>query len=436
MQTGTIDEMKNALADALEQARRLGATAAKADFHCAETTDCEFEAGRLKNTGDKQRQGYSITVLVNGRSARVSSNRVDQVGTMVEEALALAKHGSHAHFDAFPAPSDTLAVEKWSESTARLTRERMIEGCGTMVDRLKEYDADQMICASASRSESRNLLLTTGGVEHESTGTSWSLMTFAQRTRGTDMLFAYDSRSWREISDFWDPDALADRVVTDVKNAEEAVKPPSGKVKAYLPPEMLGNLLHPVVVGINGRNVAKGDSPLIGRLNERVLAPCFTITDQPHIDFAPASSEMDGAGIPTRKHVVFDRGTLKMFLYDLDSAGLAGSEPTGNNGCRPYNLVVAPGNRSSRQLIAGIDEGLFIRTLTGFHTCNHRSGDFSCDLGLGYWIRKGEIVGRVKNAMVAGNIYDILNGNVELSSDTDYRGFTPHAVIEGVSIST
>ena len=436
MQTGTVNEMRDVLAKALEQARQLGATAAKAGFHSTETTNYEFEAGRLKTTGDQQKQGYSITVLVENRSARVSSNRVEQVQTMVEEALTLAKHGSDAHFDAFPAPADTQQVEKWSKNTVQLTREQMIQGCQAIVDQLKEYDAEQMICAGATKSESQNLLLTSGGVENESRRTSWSLGAYVQRTRGTDMLFAHHGRSWCDMNDFWDPDAFADRIITDVKNADETVEAPSGKVKAYLPPEMLTSFLYPVIVGINGRNAAKGDSPLTGRIGERILAPCFTVTDEPHIDFAPSSAEMDDSGIPTQRHLIFDEGILKMFLYDLDSAGLAKTKPTGNNGSRPYNLVVAPGTRPSAELIAGIDEGLFVRNLTGFHTCNHRNGDFSCDLGLGYWIRNGEIVGRVKNTMVAGNIYDLLNGNIELSSDLDYRGFTPHAVIEGVSISS
>jgi len=436
MQANAANDMKDVLAKALEKARQLGAAAAKAGFHSSETTNCEFEAGRLKSTGDQQKQGYNITVLLNGRSANVSGNRVEQLETMVEEAITLAKLGSHAHFDAFPPPDDLREVKKWSDNTVGLTRERMIEACQAMTDRLKDYDADQMICASGTKTVARGLLLTSGGVNHESCHTSWSLGSYVQRTRGTDMLFAHDARSWCDLNDFWAPETLADRVIADVKNAEETVAPPSGKVKAYVPPEMLANLLYPVVIGINGRNIAKGDSPLVNRIGERVLAPCFTVIDEPHIDFAPASAEMDGSGLPTRRHVIFDQGVLKMFLYDLDSAGLAKSEPTGNNGCRPYNIVVTPGSRPSDELIAGIHEGLFIRYLTGFHTCNHRNGDFSCDLGLGYWIRNGEIVGRVKNAMVSGNIYDILNGNVELSSDTEYRGLLPHALVEGISLSS
>ena len=74
--------------------------------------------------------------------------------------------------------------------------------------------------------------------------------------------------------------------------------------------------------------------------------------------------------------------------------------------------------------------------LIGFGQSNVLNGDFSCNVGLGYRIRNGEIVGRVKDTMIAGNIYELLGGNVELSSDTGYNGMTPCAVLEGISAST
>ena len=39
------------------------------------------------------------------------------------------------------------------------------------------------------------------------------------------------------------------------------------------------------------------------------------------------------------------------------------------------------------------------------------------------------------NTMIAGNLYRILGGNVELSSDTAYDGAYPSAVVEGVTAS-
>ena len=44
----------------------------------------------------------------------------------------------------------------------------------------------------------------------------------------------------------------------------------------------------------------------------------------------------------------------------------------------------------------------------GLGQSNIINGDFSVNVSLGYKIERGEIVGRVKDAMLAGNAYDAL----------------------------
>jgi PmbA protein len=145
---------------------------------------------------------------------------------------------------------------------------------------------------------------------------------------------------------------------------------------------------------------------------------------------------MDDDGIPTQRQALVTRGVLQKFLYDLDSARLAAAAPTGNSNCAPYYLEMQPGTRPSSELLRGIDDGLYLtENFIGFGQSNMLNGDFACNLGLGYRIEKGEIVGRVKNTMISGNLYELLDGTVELSSDLDFEGSLPSAVIEGVSVS-
>jgi PmbA protein len=189
-------------------------------------------------------------------------------------------------------------------------------------------------------------------------------------------------------------------------------------------------------MGTNGRNVAKGDSPLAGKLNQGVLAPSLTIVDDPHRDFASGARRLDSNGIATERQTIFEQGELRRFLYDLDSAGLAGAQPTGNDGSNPYSPMLLPGSQSSSQLLENIGDGLYVRDLLGFGQSNIINGDFSGNVGLGYRIKGGKIIGRVKNTMIAGNLYHILGESVTLSSDTEHEGRYPHMVIEGVSVSS
>jgi len=57
----------------------------------------------------------------------------------------------------------------------------------------------------------------------------------------------------------------------------------------------------------------------------------------------------------------------------------------------------------------------------GFGQSNIMQGDFSVNVSLGYRIEKGEVVGRVKNVMLAGNSYEALK-EIQLSSEAEWVG--------------
>ena len=430
------EDIESRMQQGLDTARRLGASEAKLVLDRGDRTHCKFEAGRLKDTGRKQSTSYGVEVLVGGRKGNTAGNRLEDLKRMIERAVTLAKVGSIAHFDAYPAPGELGTVKTYSEKTRMLSREKMIEAGQQITDALKDYDANLYITCAADRAESETFLVTSGGVIHRDKRTHWELRAYVQRTIGKDMLFAGYGRSWRDLNEFFDPGAIADRVIADLRHGETMAKSPRGKVPVYLPPESVAQFLWPIFMGTNGRNAAKGDSPLAGRLNQAVLAPSLTLIDDPHRDYASGARVIDNNGIPTKRQTIIEQGRLKRFLYDLDSAGLAGTKPTGNNDCSPYSPVILPGSTPSSQLLRDIRDGLYVRDLIGFGQSNIINGDFSGNVGLGYQIKNGEIVGRVKNTMISGNLYQVMKQNVLVSSDTEHEGRYPHMVVEGVSVSS
>ena len=63
------------------------------------------------------------------------------------------------------------------------------------------------------------------------------------------------------------------------------------------------------------------------------------------------------------------------------------------------------------------------------------SGDFSINIDLGYRVHNGQIVGRVKDTMIAGNVYTALKQLVALGGDADWNGscYTPSVIVEELS---
>lgn len=436
MRGSKLTEMEGVLERALHLAHSHGASGAKARFSQSQQAGCRFEGGRLKSAASGQSASYSVTVLAGGRCGTATGTSANDLEEIVARAAALAKVGSAAHFDAWPAPAPFVDVERWSPRAAELPREKLIDACREVAEALKAYRDDLYIEGGASRGEAEGLLLTTGGVRRQTRGTRWSVSMDAQRTEGTDMLFAGFGRAWRDVNELFDPAAIAAEILQDLRRGEKTAPAPAGLTTAVLSPEVLGMMLGAVAMGVNGRNVVKGDSPLRGRLGEQVLDSSLTLIDDPHVPFAPGSVEMDGDGVPTRKMTIFDRGVLKAFLYDLDSAGLAGATPTGHDGCSPCNLEALGGARHSEEMLADVKDGVYIKGLLGFGQGNLINGDFSCNVALGFRVRGGEIVGRVKNAMAAGNVYRLLGSGVELSSDRDPSRLLPHARVEGLNLAS
>ncbi|MFW5857294.1 MAG: TldD/PmbA family protein [Planctomycetota bacterium] len=434
MQESMLPMVRAGLEAALDRAAAGGASA-RIRFERTRRTRVEFESGRLKRAAETADFHFTLDVVRDGHRASVSGNDIAALPELVDRALTLSAVGSVAHFDAFPPPAPVTETPRYAAVTAAVTRQDLIDACEAVVEPLKERDPDLDIRATGEVRAGEGLTLTTGGVDHTERETLWSFGAGVQRTEGTDMLFCGDGRAWRDAGAFWEPEAVLERIRWDLDHGGELADPPTGAANAFFPAETMPMLLASLQLGLNGRNVAKGDSPLRNRLGEQVLSPAFTLVDNPHRAYAPGAAEIDDAGVPARRQVLVEGGVPKCFLYDLDSAGLADTAPTGNPGCRPHNPEITPGETPSAALLGGIDDGIYIKSLIGFGQSNIVNGDISCNVGLGYRIRNGAVVGRVKNTMVAGNLYDLLGEGLRLSSDVHPVTLHPCAVVEGLHVS-
>ena len=89
-------------------------------------------------------------------------------------------------------------------------------------------------------------------------------------------------------------------------------------------------------------------------------------------------------------------------------------------------------------MIANVKLGLVVESLLGAGQTNVLGGDFSANVLLGYRVENGKIVGRVKNCMIAGNVYDVLSNLAAIGSEAQWRGGSlriPPLYCKNVSVS-
>jgi PmbA protein len=177
-------------------------------------------------------------------------------------------------------------------------------------------------------------------------------------------------------------------------------------------------------------------------LGQTVLSPLLTLTQQPAQ--GPFSCPFDDEGTPTRALTLIQNGELRLFYADRTTGHQLGSGSTGNgfrSGLGSYptpglvNLTIAPGTMDFAALVKHMKKGIIIDQILGSGA--GMSGDFSINVELGYRVHNGEILGRVKDTMVSGNVYTALRQIMAIGSDIDWNGpcYTPSLIVEGLSVT-
>ena len=84
--------------------------------------------------------------------------------------------------------------------------------------------------------------------------------------------------------------------------------------------------------------------------------------------------------------------------------------------------IVGMDIESFKDMLKDIKEGLIVEHLMGATQGNILGGEFSGNVLLGYKVERGEIVGRVKDTMVSGNIYEILSDITAIGNEPRWIG--------------
>lgn len=413
------------------------ASGAQASVEWAESTDVSFENDRLKAVKSSQSTGMSVKVIVDGKIGLSHTTDTSDLDGVVERALEAAEFGSPAHFE-FPSPQAGEDVKVYDDAVPPVPKDEMVRIGEEMIALVKEYNSNIILSAGAGKVVGRSEFANSSGVEYASEGTGFGVGIFGQWIRGTDILWAGHSFEWRKRE--IDQVEIARRAIKWFKMAEKIVPIKSGDMPVIFTPEGMNVLLLALRLGFNGKNVFLGSSPLAGRLDEKIADARFSLTDNPLIDYANGSGKYDGEGVPHQVTPLIEDGIVKNFLYDLDTAGRAGTKTTGNGvGCGPTNIVIKEGDTPYEEMVKNTKMGLLVHSVMGLGQGNPISGEFSVNVQLGYKIENGEIIGRVKDVMLAGNTYDALKNIAAIGDKADWVGgslLTPPIQISKLSVVT
>jgi PmbA protein len=425
---------------------RAAAAADEAEvFHVtSSSTPVRFEANLVKSVDSNESAGAAVRLIKNGRVGFASTSDLDDIDDLIEAALETAPFGAKAKFH-FPGPADYPDVPVYDPAVERVTLEEMTALGQRVVDELRAYSDEVQVEGGVSRSTSAIMLLNSAGASVSYPRSSFRIGFEGTVIHGEDMLFTSDSKS--DVHPLSDTAEIVANIVRQLEWAKEIASVQTKTMPVILLPSVVASiLLNPLLAGLNGKAVFQGTSPLGEKLGEKIVDERFSLIDDSTLPYIPASRRSDDEGVPSRRMALIDRGVAANFLYDLQTAGLAGKVSTGSGerglGSLPAPssgvLLVGEGDTTLDAMIADIGEGLIVEGLLGAGQSNILGGDFNANVLLGYKIENGQVVGRVKNTMISGNAYEALNNILAVGSEGRWkRGslYAPPIAIAGISVS-
>jgi PmbA protein len=384
--------------------------AEQAEVYCsdADRTSVEFRANELHSHESRLTKGYGLRVVKNGRVGFSSSTNPDLVEQVVDAALETAAFGRTGRFEL---PGKT-ALPRVTTFDNRV-----------IIEAVRARVPDIKLDVSFTRTYREVVVINSAGLDAR-----FSRAEFGVSVTG---LLVNDGLVW--IPEFENLSSgrplsigsVADRTEKHARQARARARLASGTYPVIMAPSALPNLLFPLEAGVDGKLMEKGTSPLINRVGRKLLDDKITIADNRLRDFAYGSSPFDGEGTPGRRTVLFDRGVFKGFLFDV-ATGAACEEQSTGSASRDYsgqpvpdtsNIELAAGEVKLDDAVRGVKEGLLIYECIGGGQSNLLAGDVTLNISLGYKIENGVIAGRVKDAMIAGNVYEMF-GDVEAVGDS------------------
>jgi PmbA protein len=412
----------------LEQILKLAkpqTDAAEVYYVSSQSTPISFENNRLKSLETKALQGVALRVICNGRLGFASSTDLTRLGDLVDAAVQTAEIGSPVEFE-FASNFHSWDGTDRSIFTPPSTKE-LVDVGEHFIQAVHDYNPEILVDVGFNIRSGEVKLVTSQDVYAERTNQTTSASLSGNLVRGEDFLQAYSYDVGRDrVPDY---DRILAELLQKYHWAEHSATIRSGSFPVLFTPRAaasaLGGLFDTI---LSGQAVVQKSSPLTDKVGETLFDDRLTLFEDPTL--GPSACTFDDEGTPTSRKAYIEHGTVMGFYWDRRWAARAGRSSTGNGfrgglsrpGPDMVNLCIAPGSTPTAKLIASMDEGLIVDQVLGAGQSNQLAGEFSVNLDLGYKVEKGEIVGRVKNTMVAGSIFEAFQHLVDLSDTPEWVG--------------
>ena len=408
----------------LDKAVDLGASYADVRHQCYDHEMITVENKALKSYSSRRLSGLGIRVAIKGAIGYASTSDLsqDSIGKALRTSIKAARSvggdkkpfgetkggKTNAKSPIKTDPTDVSPEEKVSltlDANKAAWTSKEIKSAITRLALSK--DSRLFMSSEGARIRVETALV---GLAHESVAKTNGFM---ERVPYSESMCAgyefIESKDWNSFT------ADISKLAIEAANSQT---PPPGTYVVVVHPEVFGVVLHEAFGHASeGDLVFTGESVLHKKLGEKLASEVVTIIDEGTVEggyFCP----FDDEGTKKERTVVVEKGIMKSYLHNRNSAQQFGVESTGNGKAQDFenipivrmtNTYLEPGRNNFEELIEDIDFGIYVmgRGWTGGQV-SPGMGTFTFGVGPCRVIKKGELAEIVRGVVISGSILDTL----------------------------
>jgi len=368
-------------------------------FLSSNSTSLNFTGGELKVKETDTSSGYGIRVLDDGKVGFAYCQNNSEIKNTIAAAKDSAIFSPKSNFSFAPKASfmkldiyDQL-LDHNDYGMLRDFLEQAREGAESLGGRSR---------VSVGASESLLKIENTNGFFGEYKKTDFSLYVECMYESG----FGYSY-----ISSNKKPSAVGELgffAAKMAKDMQEAKKPEPGKYDVVVEIESLESILGVLLPSFSGDWKRRGISKIEN--GKKYFSDNLTITEN---GLAPASNAQpfDDEGTPSKELSIVKNGCASSFLYDRETAALAGVDGSGvcsrDSSDDPpsigsSNILVSQGNWND---LGELDKYIDLYYAHGSHTANPITGDIGLEVSGAFLVERNKRT-PIKGFMITGNVFD------------------------------
>ncbi|MBI5227769.1 TldD/PmbA family protein [Candidatus Micrarchaeota archaeon] len=210
------------------------------------------------------------------------------------------------------------------------------------------------------------------------------------------------------------------------KNMKGAKKPEPARYNIVLEIEALDNLIEVLIPSFSGDWKRRGVTKIVE--GKKTFSDDLTIFED-GLSQGTDARPFDDEGTPSAKKVLVEKGRVKNFFFDRETAALSGNL-FGKGGQKPIagscgrssfaapptikhsNIVVSPGKYSD---LGEIGNHLQIHSMHGAHTANVTTGDAGFEVSAGFLLtNKGAKRIPVRGFLLSCNVFDLFSSTIAI----------------------